>query len=169
MHLYDILQKTELQCQKVQQWVPETVRAQSTRNKKYLGFLVELFCIRKWQWLCDYIKLPKFIKLYIKWMDCILSKLNSSKPGKIKALTITEYFKFCFILPKLRIFKNLSSNLPLLDCYQSKDMSRTKSAQRPAGHAAHSFPNRTCFSLHALGHKLWRPVASSRFYLSDSP
>lgn len=34
MHLYEILEKTELQCQKAQQWLPEAVRAQSTRKQK---------------------------------------------------------------------------------------------------------------------------------------
>lgn len=83
--------------------------------------------------------------MYFKWMDRILYKLHSSKPGKVKALIITEYFKFCFIILKLGIFKNLSSNLPLLDCYKPKDMSSTESAYRPAGHAATAFQTGPAF------------------------
>lgn len=39
MYLYEILEKKELQCQKVQQWVPEAVRAQSTRKQKIFRLL----------------------------------------------------------------------------------------------------------------------------------
>lgn len=100
------------------------------------------------------IKLPKFIKLYFKWMDLILYKLHSNKPeGKKKALTITGHFKFCFIIPQLHIFKHVPSNLPPLDCYTCKELDSDKQYKKcsPASSAAaHSLPNRAC--VHCTAH-----------------
>lgn len=46
-HLYEILEKTKLQCQKVQQWVSEAVRERSQENNKF-RILMKCSCIREW-------------------------------------------------------------------------------------------------------------------------